>query len=172
MTSPHKVALVTGASAGIGKATALALLKAGYRVVLTGRRIELLEKAVADSGAPAGHALAVKADVGDPASVKALFARTKEAFGRLDLLFNNAGTAAIGQVTEVDPAAWHDLFELNVHSIFYACRAAIPHMIKNGGGSIINIASVLGLVGAKNRLAYSASKGAVRMAGVLPLGAL
>src|SRR3954465_3140814 len=89
----RKVALVTGASAGIGKASALALLAAGYSVVLTARRGELLERAVAESGA-ADRALAVTADVGAPQSVKQLFTRAMQRFGRLDVLFNNAGMGA------------------------------------------------------------------------------
>ena len=94
MDAKGKVALVTGASAGIGKASALALLREGYRVVLTARRRELLDKAIAESGVGADRALAVTADVGDPASVRALFAKAKEKFGRLDVLFNNAGMGA------------------------------------------------------------------------------
>src|SRR5438876_10277818 len=90
-----KVAVVTGASSGIGKASALALLNEGYSVVLAGRRKELLDKAVTESGAGA-RALAVPTDVADPEAIRALFARTKEAFGRLDLLFNNAGIGAPG----------------------------------------------------------------------------
>ena len=89
----QKVAVVTGAGTGIGKAAALALLKEGYRVVLAGRRRELLDKAVSDSGA-GDRALAVTVDVGEPQSVRDLFAATKKAFGRLDVLFNNAGTGA------------------------------------------------------------------------------
>ncbi|HET6265641.1 MAG TPA: SDR family NAD(P)-dependent oxidoreductase, partial [Usitatibacter sp.] len=91
MSAGGKVALVTGASAGIGKASALALLRDGWRVVLTARRLENCEAAIRDAGVGADQALAVKSDVGDAASVKALFARTKEKFGRLDLVFNNAG---------------------------------------------------------------------------------
>ena len=91
MNSIDKVAIVTGAGSGIGKASALALLKEGYRVVLAGRRKDALERVVADAGASGARTLAVPTDVSDPDSVRALFARTKEAFGRLDLLFNNAG---------------------------------------------------------------------------------
>ena len=99
MSSNDKVAVVTGAGSGIGKGAALALLKAGYSVVLAGRRAELLEKTTAESGANA-RALAVPTDVSDPHAVAALFAQTKEKFGRVDVLFNNAGAnAQIGRAS-------------------------------------------------------------------------
>src|SRR3970040_463000 len=94
MSSANKVAIVTGAGSGIGKAAALALLQEGYQVALAGRRKERLEQAVTDAGPAGARALVVATDVSDPQSVRALFARTKEAFGRLDLLFNNAGVGA------------------------------------------------------------------------------
>src|SRR3954469_23093990 len=92
MTANGKVALVTGAGSGIGRATALALLREGYAVVLAGRRPEALEQTLAEAGPDRGRALPVPADVSDEVAVRALFDRTREAFGRLDLLFNNAGT--------------------------------------------------------------------------------
>src|SRR5215813_11839031 len=94
MPANSKVALVTGAGSGIGRATALALLREGYAVVLAGRRAEALHQTVNEAGADGARALPVAADVSDPASVRALFEKTKEAFGRLDLLFNNAGVGA------------------------------------------------------------------------------
>src|SRR6059058_397892 len=94
MTANGKIALVTGAGSGIGRATALALLREGYAVVLAGRRREALEQTGAGAGPDGARARVVPVDVSDPASVRALFDATKEAFGRLDLLFNNAGTVA------------------------------------------------------------------------------
>jgi NAD(P)-dependent dehydrogenase (short-subunit alcohol dehydrogenase family) len=96
MPSPTKVALITGAGSGIGKATTLTLLKNGYHVVLAGRRQARLEQVVAEAGPVGAQALVVSADVSDPAAVHTLFARTKEIFGRLDVLFNNAGVGAHG----------------------------------------------------------------------------
>ena len=96
MSQHSKVAIVTGAGTGVGRATALALLREGYRVVLAGRRQELLDQVVAEAGSAASRALAVPTDISDPASVRVLFARTTEAFGRLDLLFNNAGANVPG----------------------------------------------------------------------------
>jgi len=94
MASTEKVAIVTGAGSGIGKAVALALMKEGYAVALAGRRKEALEGTATEGKASGARSLVVPTDVTDPASIQALFARTKEAFGRLDLLFNNAGTGA------------------------------------------------------------------------------
>src|SRR5512144_2526774 len=96
MAPSTKVAVVTGAGTGIGKAAAVALLKEGYRVAFAGRRREPLEQAIAEAAVAEGAALAVPTDVSDPASVRALFARVREAFGRLDVLFNNAGIGAPG----------------------------------------------------------------------------
>src|SRR5262245_2224513 len=106
--SPYtKVALVTGAGTGIGKAVALAFLHEGYSVTLVGRRQELLEQAVTEAGAAAGQALIVPTDVRDPASVHALFVQTREAFGRLDVLFNNAGVSAPGiPLEDLSYAQW------------------------------------------------------------------
>src|SRR5712691_6218222 len=94
MTVNGRIALVTGAGSGIGRATALALLHEGYAVVLAGRRREALERTVTDAGPAGARALAVPADVSDPTSVRGLFEKTQETFGRLDLLFNNAGSGA------------------------------------------------------------------------------
>lgn len=96
MNSSGKVAIITGAGTGIGKAAAAALLGAGYRVILAGRRRDRLEQAVAEAGPAGARAIIVPTDVADPQSVRALFARAREAFGRLDLLFNNAGINAPG----------------------------------------------------------------------------
>ena len=107
MSQHTKVAIVTGAGTGVGRATALALLRDGYRVVLAGRRPEPLAQVVAEAGPAASRALAIPTDVSDPESVRLLFARTKEAFGRLDLLFNNAGISLpVTLPGDFDPAAW------------------------------------------------------------------
>src|SRR5688572_5620022 len=110
MDTPRKIALVTGAGSGIGRACAQGLLAAGYAVVLAGRRAEALAETVKESGAPAERALAVPTDVTDPASVKSLFARTRERFGRLDVLFNNAGINVPNVPLEDLPVErWHEI---------------------------------------------------------------
>jgi len=164
MNATDKVALVTGASAGIGKASALALLKDGYRVVLTGRRLELLEKAIAESGVGADRALAVKADVGDPESVRALFAKTKEKFGRLDVLFNNAGMGAPAMPMEELPyEKWMDVVAANLTGTFLCCQEAVKIMKAQDpkGGRIINNGSISAHAPRPMSIAYTATKHAV-----------
>src|SRR5450759_1855098 len=95
MNISNKVAIITGAGTGIGKASAIALLKNGYSVVFAGRRAKPLEQAIAEAGAAPGRALAIPTDISNPESVRNLFARTKDTFGRLDVLFNNAGVGAV-----------------------------------------------------------------------------
>jgi len=100
-------------------------------------------------------------DVRDRAQVEALTAEAVDRFGRLDVLFNNAGSGALGQTPDIDPEQWLDLFDLDVHSVFYGCRAAIPQMRKTGGGVIVNTASISGLAADPGLATYNAAKGAV-----------
>jgi len=158
-----KVALVTGASAGIGKASALALLAAGYSVVLTARRGELLERAIEEAGAR-DRALAVTADVGDPQSVTALFAKAKERFGRLDLLFNNAGMGAPAMPMEDLPfEKWQQVVSANLTGTFLCCQEAIRIMKAQQprGGRIINNGSISAHAPRPRSIAYTATKHAI-----------
>jgi NAD(P)-dependent dehydrogenase (short-subunit alcohol dehydrogenase family) len=164
MDAKGKVALVTGASAGIGKASALALLREGYRVVLTARRQELLDKAIAESGVGPDRALAVIADVGDPASVRALFAKAKEKFGRLDVLFNNAGMGAPAMPMEDLPfEKWQAVVAANLTGTFLCCQEAIRIMKAQTpkGGRIINNGSISAHAPRPMSIAYTATKHAV-----------
>ena len=156
-----KVGIVTGAASGIGAASARRLASEGARLILADINVAAGEALAKELGGGSDRVAFELCDVRDRAQVERLVASASDHFGRLDLLFNNAGSAAIGQVPEVDPAAWHDLFELNVHSIFYACRTAIPLMKKTGGGAIVNTASISGLFGDYSIPAYNATKGAV-----------
>jgi NAD(P)-dependent dehydrogenase (short-subunit alcohol dehydrogenase family) len=163
MTSNQRVAVITGAGTGIGKAAALALLNAGYRVALAGRRLELLQKAVADSGA-GDRALAVATDVGDPASVRDLFARVREKFGRLDLLFNNAGMGAPAQPMEdLAYEKWMDVVAANLTGTFLCCQEAVKMMKAQDpkGGRIINNGSISAHAPRPMSIAYTATKHAV-----------
>jgi NAD(P)-dependent dehydrogenase (short-subunit alcohol dehydrogenase family) len=160
MNAHDKVAIVTGAGSGIGKAVAMAFLQEGYRVALAGRRQEALVQAVAEAKASAEQALAVPTDVRDPASVSALFAKTKETFGRLDVLFNNAGIIHRGTILEATEEEFDRTLAVNVKGIFLLSRCAIPVMTRPGG-VIVNTASNWGLVGGARAAAYCASKGAV-----------
>ncbi len=127
MSSSGKVAIVTGAGSGIGKASALALVKEGYSVVFAARRKESLEEALREANAGA-RALAVPTDVGDPASVKALFAKTKETFGRLDVLFNNAGTGAPPvPLEDLTCEQWKAVVDANLHRRVPVHPGGVPH---------------------------------------------
>jgi NAD(P)-dependent dehydrogenase (short-subunit alcohol dehydrogenase family) len=164
MTSPSKVAVVTGAGTGIGKAVAVALLRDGYRVVLCGRRQEPLEQAVAEAGPSGAQALAVPTDVSDPQSVRALFARTKEAFGRLDLLFNNAGVNAPGiPLEELSYDQWKSVVDINLTGAFLCTQEAIKLMKSQDprGGRIINNGSISAHAPRPNSAPYTATKHAI-----------
>ena len=128
MAATTKVALVTGAGTGVGKAVALALAKAGYAVVLAGRRSELLDEVAREAKALGARALAVPTDVADPAAVKALFAKIKETFGRLDVLFNNAGIGAPPVPLEDLPLeTWKKVVDTNLTGMFVCTQEAIKH---------------------------------------------
>ncbi|RJG08049.1 SDR family oxidoreductase [Noviherbaspirillum cavernae] len=163
MTS-NKIALVTGAGSGIGKHVALALLREGYSVVLAGRRREQLEQ-TAQLGAVAGaRSLVVPTDVSDPASVKALFAQTKEAFGRLDLLFNNAGVFAVSVSLEDLPyEQWKAAVDVNLSGAFLCTQEAFKLMKEQQprGGRIINNGSISAHAPRPNSVAYTSTKHAI-----------
>ncbi len=163
MEAGAKAALVTGAGTGIGKAAALALLGAGWHVALTGRRAELLEKAARESGAGA-RALAVAADVGDPASVDALFDRVRGAFGRLDLLFNNAGCGAPAvPMEDLSYEQWKTVVDVNLTGAFLCTQHAIRMMKAQSprGGRIINNGSISAHAPRPYSAPYTATKHAI-----------
>src|SRR3954447_8452193 len=164
MRANGKVAMVTGAGSGIGRATALALLEEGYSVVLAGRRREALERTVAEAGPAGARALAVPADVSDPASVRALFDATKQAFGRLDLLFNNAGTGAPAiPLEELTSEQWRSVVDVNLTGAFLCTQAAFRLMKDQDprGGRIINNGSISAHSPRPNSAPYTATKHAI-----------
>jgi NAD(P)-dependent dehydrogenase (short-subunit alcohol dehydrogenase family) len=159
-----RVALVTGAGSGIGKAAALALLKDGYRVVLAGRRPERLDEVVKESAQPTSHTLAVPTDVTDPAAVRALFARTKEAFGRLDVLFNNAGRSSPPvPIEDLTYDQWKSVVDVNLNGMFLCAQEAIRTMKSQDprGGRIINNGSISAHAPRPHSAPYTATKHAV-----------
>jgi len=159
----NKVAVVTGAGSGIGKASALALLNAGYSVALAGRRAELLNQAVSESGAGA-RALAVPTDVSKPADVTALFAKTKEKFGSVDVLFNNAGTNAPGILFEdLTYEKWQSVVDVNLTGMFLCAQAAFRIMKAQNprGGRIINNGSISAHAPRPDSAPYTCTKHAV-----------
>jgi len=163
MTTQHKVAVVTGAGSGIGKAAALALLRAGYSVALAGRRQEMLEQTAAESGA-GSRALAVPTDVANPASVHALFALTVETFKRVDVLFNNAGTNAPGILFEdLTYEKWKEVVDVNLTGMFLCAQAAFRCMKDQNprGGRIINNGSISAHAPRPDSAPYTSTKHAV-----------
>lgn len=164
MTAGTKVAIVTGAGSGVGRATAIALLKDGYQVVLAGRRAERLQQSVTASGLPGSRALAVPTDVTDPASVRGLFARTREAFGRVDLLFNNAGVSAPAiPFEDLSLAQWQAAVNTNLTGPFLCAQEAFRMMKAQTpqGGRIINNGSVSAHSPRPLSAPYTATKHAV-----------
>jgi NAD(P)-dependent dehydrogenase (short-subunit alcohol dehydrogenase family) len=164
MASQEKIALVTGASSGVGRATALALMKAGYTVVLAGRRKDALEATAAQGKAFGGKSLVVPADVTDHASVKALFAKTKEAFGRLDVLFNNAGIGAPPvPMEELTFEQWKKVVDTNLSGPFLCTQEAIKIMKAQSprGGRIINNGSISAHTPRPNSAPYTSTKHAI-----------
>lgn len=154
-----KVALVTGAASGIGLAVAQVWAREGAKVVVSDLDSESGEKAVSDLKAQGHDALFVKADVGNPEACEALVARVVEHFGRLDVACNNAGIGGEQQPTADYPVdAWDKVIRINLSGVFYGMKYQIAAMLKNGGGSIVNMASILGAVGFANAPAYSAAK--------------
>jgi len=164
MTTHGRVALVTGAGSGIGRAAALALLKDGYRVVLAGRRPEALAATAQAAGAAAERALALPADVSEPAAVSELFAKTREAFGRLDVLFNNAGRGGPPvPLEDVTFEQWQAVVAVNLTGMFLCTQAAFRLMRDQAprGGRIINNGSISAYTPRPNSAPYTATKHAV-----------
>lgn len=155
-----KVAIVTGAGSGIGRACAIAFAREGAKVVLVGRtaaKLEAVAQQIRDG------VLVQAGDVSSQKDIEAIVKATVEHFGALNVLINNAGLLHAGTAESLTEAEWDDTFSTNVKGVWMFSRAVLPAMRKAGGGSIINVSSVIGLVGAKNRAAYSASKGAVTL---------
>ena len=164
MGSSKKVAIITGAGTGIGKQTVLALLKEGYSVTLAGRRKENLKQAVVEAGPDGERTLVVPTDIGDPIAVQQLFAETKEAFGRLDLLFNNAGTGAPAVPLEaLTYEQWQTVVNANLTGPFLCTQEAIKIMKAQDpqGGRIINNGSISAHAPRPNSAPYTATKHAI-----------
>jgi NAD(P)-dependent dehydrogenase (short-subunit alcohol dehydrogenase family) len=160
----RKVAIVTGAGSGVGKAAALALLREGYAVALAGRRAEALEQVAAEADKLGAQALAVPTDITDPASVRALFARTKEELGRLDLLFNNAGIGAPAvPLEELTYELWQAVVQTNLTGAFLCTQEAFKLMKSQTprGGRIINNGSISAHTPRPNAAPYTATKHAI-----------
>ena len=167
MRLTDKVAIVTGAGSGIGAAVARTFAREGAQVTITGRRKELLDEVADQIAAAGGHALAVPSSVTDEADVQRAVQATLATFGRVDILVNNAGNLShAGPLHETSDDIWDNVMDVFLKSVFRFSRAVIPHMQRQGGGSIVNIGSVLGL---KAALAFPVHPYAVAKAGVAML---
>lgn len=158
----EKVVIVTGAANGMGEAAAMLLAQEGAKVVATDIQEEKVADVVMKIIEAGGEALSFKHDVSSKSDWEHVVAETVATYGKLDGLVNNAGISSsipFGQVTEDD---WNRVMAINVNSVFYGTQLSIPHMVENGGGSIVNISSMAGLVGNSGTGPYTASKGAVR----------
>jgi NAD(P)-dependent dehydrogenase (short-subunit alcohol dehydrogenase family) len=153
-----KIAIVTGAGSGIGRACALALAREGAKVALVGRRKSLLEAVGNEIGR---SALVIAADMSKKNEIDGIVERTVEFFGGINVLLNNAGVLYVGTAEQITEEQWDETFNVNVRGLWLLSRAVLPAMRKAGGGSIVNMSSVLGINGARNRASYAASKGAV-----------
>lgn len=154
-----RVAIVTGAASGLGEADAYRLAGEGAHLVLTDINEDDGRRVAAECGA---DALFCKQDVGDESSWPVVVEAALSRFGRLDALVNNAGIARVGSIEAETTEQWHEILRVHLDGTFFGCRAAIPAMVRSGGGSIINMSSIAALVGLSPYLAYSAAKGGIR----------
>jgi len=155
----NKVIIITGAASGLGKADAMRLSDEGAKLVLTDINVREGKQVVKECK---NEALFFEQDVSQENSWSDLIKTTISEFGKLDVLVNNAGIAQIGNIESTTTDQWRDILRVNLDSVFFGCRAAIPEMSKSGGGSIINMSSTTALIGLSPYLAYSAAKGGIR----------
>jgi NAD(P)-dependent dehydrogenase (short-subunit alcohol dehydrogenase family) len=155
-----KVAVITGAGGGMGREAALVFSDEGARVCVA----DVNKDAAEQTAAEAREAFAVQVDVGDPENVRAMFDATKERYGGIDILYNNAGISPgdDASILETEPEAWDRVQAVNTRGVYLCCKHGIPHLLERGGGSVINVASFVALLGAAtSQISYTASKGAV-----------
>lgn len=160
-----RVAIVTGAASnpGLGRTTAMTLAREGARLMVTDVDAEGAEDCARQIRDAGGEAISMHQDVTSESVWADVVAKTVERFGKLDVLVNNAGIAVLKPLDDLTLADWNRQIEVNLTSVFLGCKAAVPEIRKAGGGSIVNLSSVAGLIGLKTCIAYSASKGGVRL---------
>jgi NAD(P)-dependent dehydrogenase (short-subunit alcohol dehydrogenase family) len=161
MKLEQRVAVITGAGSGIGRAMALLFAQEGARILAADINGSAAEETAAAVQAAGGTAQAFTVNVVEPDEVRAMIEAAVAAYGRVDILCNNAGIGSTTDVVEAEPEEWDRVMAVNVKSVFLGCKYVIPHMLEQGGGVIVNTASVAGMVGLVKRASYSASKGAV-----------
>ncbi len=161
MRLKDKVAIITGAASGIGKATALVFGREGAKVMCADINAEGAEATARQIADTSGEATSIRVDVASEPDVQEMISATVTRWGRLDVLYNNAGIGFGMPVTQVPVEQWDRLIDINLKGVFLGCKHAIPEMLKNGGGSIVNTASDAGLIGTPMLSTYCASKGGV-----------
>jgi meso-butanediol dehydrogenase/(S,S)-butanediol dehydrogenase/diacetyl reductase len=158
-----RVAIVTGGNSGIGRATSLLFAREGAKVVVAARNSSKGEEVVREIKRANGEAVFVKTDVSKSEDVKRLVETTVSLFGRVDILFNNAALSPVGNVLTTSEQEWRDVIDTNINGTFLCTRYVLPHMLKQGGGAIVNTGSINSLMAMKDEAAYDASKGGVLM---------
>jgi NAD(P)-dependent dehydrogenase (short-subunit alcohol dehydrogenase family) len=156
-----KVALITGSASGIGKSSALLFAQEGAHVIVNDLDTAKGEETVQEIVAAGGSAIFIQADVTNVDSVKAMVDRVIEHFGRIDVLFNNAGISGVGALHELEPEQWDRIMSINVKGVFLPSKYVVPHMMEQKSGSIINMSSCIAEIGLARRASYAATKGAV-----------
>ncbi|WP_261305165.1 SDR family NAD(P)-dependent oxidoreductase [Paenibacillus andongensis] len=161
MRLQNKIILITGSGSGIGKATALLFAKEGATVIVNDLAADKGQETVDEITSGGGSAVFIQADVTIPESVKSMVDEVIARFGRIDVLFNNAGVSGVGAIHEVEPEAWDRVININIRGVFLPNKYVIPHMMEQKNGSIINMSSCIAEIGLARRASYSATKGAV-----------
>ena len=161
MRLEDKVCVITGGGSGIGQATSLLFVREGGAVVIADKDLASAERTAAEVRQEGGRAVALEVDVSQADSVQKMVQSTVDEFGRLDVLVNNAGYGFAATVVETEEADWDDLMAVNLKGVYLGCKFAVPVMRRQGGGVIVNTASVVAMVGIKDRAAYCASRGGV-----------
>jgi len=161
MKIQNKVAIITGAGSGIGKATAILFAKEGAKVIVANRRVDKGEATVLEIKNLGGEAIFVQTDVSKWEDVDRMVSKAVETYGKVDILINNAGIVRFGPLHQTDEAIWNEIIDINLKGVFYCMKRVIPEMLKIGKGKIVNIASIAGLVGFNQIGPYCASKGGI-----------
>ncbi|MCJ8011800.1 SDR family oxidoreductase [Paenibacillus sp. KQZ6P-2] len=156
-----KIVLITGSGSGIGKGTALLFAQEGATVIVNDLDTLKGEETAQEIVEAGGKAIFIQADVTDPASVQAMVEQAIAAFGRIDVLFNNAGISGVGALHEVEPDVWDRVMRVNIRGVYLPSKYVLPHMMERKSGSIINMSSCVAEIGLAKRASYSATKGAV-----------
>ncbi|HZG57982.1 glucose 1-dehydrogenase [Paenibacillus sp.] len=161
MRLAEKITLITGSGSGIGRSTALLFAREGATVIVNDLDAEKGRETVDEIAAAGGKAAFFKADVTNPEQVKAMVDAVVAQFGRIDVLFNNAGVSGVGMLHEVEPEAWDRVMTINIRGVFLPSKYVLPYMMERRSGSIINMSSCIAEIGLAKRASYSATKGAV-----------